>query len=187
MSVIESANKNGFLLKGLSQDVVRETNARTLADILGFVESNHRGPRLHKLSTALITTGAGSISHDGLFELLDESIRSRDGYIFIPVQATDAPSLKTLLNNINQKGTKQQHDDEDDELDVAVPVASKTKGPKLLNYDLDILRQYCERLGDQRVVLAVQDSEAFDAGVLTDLFLLLQCVQFNSTLHEQHD
>jgi len=161
----------------LHQDVVRETNARTLADILGFVDSSHRDPRLDKLSTALITTGAGSISHDGLFELLDESISSRDRHIFIPVQATDAPNLKTLLKNINQKGTRQQHhDDEDDDLDVTVPAASKAKGPKLLNYDLDILRQHCERLSGQKVVLAVQDSEAFDAGVLTDLFTLLQCV-----------
>jgi origin recognition complex subunit 3 len=92
------------------------------------------------------------------------------------VQATDAPNLKTLLKNINQKGTRQQHDDEDDDMDVTLPASSKTKGPKLLNYDLDILRQHCERLGGQKVVLAVQDSEAFDAGVLTDLFTLLQCV-----------
>jgi len=156
---------------------VRETNARTLADILGFVDSSHRDSRPGNLSTALITTGAGSISHDGLFELLDESISSQDGHIFIPVQATDAPNLKTLLKNINQKGTRQQrNDDEDDEMEVTAPTASKAKGPKLLSYDLDILRQHCERLGGQRVVLAVQDSEAVDAGVLTDLFTLLQCV-----------
>ena len=126
-----------------------------------------------KVPTALITTGSGSISHDGLFELLDETLNKQAGQVFISVQATDAPNLKTLLKNINQKGTQQQHDDELDGEDTVMTIG-RTKGPKLLNYDLEILELHCEKLGEHKIVLALQDSEAFDAGVLNDLFTLLQ-------------
>lgn len=130
-------------------------------------------PQAHqKVPTALITTGAGSISHDGLFELLDESLTIQAKHIFIPLQAVEAPNLKTLLKNVIQKGTRQQHDDELEGDDA--PATTRRKGPKLLNYDLEILRQHCDAQGGMKVTLAIQDSEAFDTGVLTDLFLLLQ-------------
>jgi len=188
------------------QDVIRETNTRTLEDILSFVDittatldSNHNnsttshGRSLAKVPTALITTGAGSISHDGLFELLDEAITaSGEEQIYIPIQATDAPNLKTLLKNINVKGCKSGHqqslhdddgDNEGGERMVGVTTTMKksdAKGPKLLNYDLEILRRECDGVAghedgrSRRVVLALRDSEAFDASVLTDLFLVLQ-------------
>jgi len=141
---------------------------------------------LQKVPTALITTGAGSISHDGLFVLLDKAITAKgDEQVFIPIQATDAPNLKTLLKNINVKGCKsgrQQalHDDDGDGEDggrMTTARRSDAKGPKLLNYDLEILRRECDGYGEgrrRRVVLALRDSEAFDAVVLTDLFLVLQ-------------
>lgn len=151
---------------------MREANARTLHEILEFVDSTATSQAHQKVPTALITTGAGSISHDGLFELLDEALATQSKHIFIPLQAVEASNLKTLLKNVIQKGTRQQHDDELDGDDA--PSVTKTKGPRLLNYDLEILRQHCDAQGGMKVTLAIQDSEAFDTTVLTDLFLLLQ-------------
>lgn len=42
----------------------------------------------------------------------------------------------------------------------------------MLAYDLDLLNDYVQRKGMKRLVLALRDSEAFDAGLLTDLFSL---------------
>jgi origin recognition complex subunit 3 len=157
--------------------VIRDSSARILHDIVDFVStsSGRMGAAttpLAKVPTALITTGAGSISHDGLFSLLAEAFAAQPLQVYISVSATDAPNLKTLLKNINQKGTRSVHDDDIDE-DDAVPRV-RTKGPKLLSYDLEILRRHVESANARTVVLAVRDSEAVDAGVLGDLFGLLQ-------------
>lgn len=97
------------------------------------------------------------------------------------------------MKNIIVKGCtagqqKHLHDDDNDDGDgddgermvgVTMTTAKKSdeRGPKSLNYDLEILRRECHGDGyrkKKRVVLALRDSEAFDAGVLTDLFLVLQ-------------
>lgn len=42
----------------------------------------------------------------------------------------------------------------------------------MLGYDLDLLYDYVQRRGTKKLVLALRDSEAFDPGLLTDLFSL---------------
>jgi origin recognition complex subunit 3 len=48
------------------------------------------------------------------------------------------------------------------------------QGPRLLAYDLDLLGEYVTQKGVKHLVLAFRDSEAFDPGILTDLFFLLR-------------
>lgn len=45
---------------------------------------------------------------------------------------------------------------------------------KYLPYDLDALHEHMQRQGMSKVVIAFQDSEAFDQSLLTDLLSLLR-------------
>ncbi|KAI5299097.1 hypothetical protein KEM56_003522, partial [Ascosphaera pollenicola] len=47
------------------------------------------------------------------------------------------------------------------------------KGTKYLSYDLDALHEHMQKQGMRKVVIAFQDSEAFDQTFLTDLLSLL--------------
>ena len=47
--------------------------------------------------------------------------------------------------------------------------AKCVKGRKLLNFDLQILQTYVESHGSSRVVIAFQDSDAFDGDLLAEL------------------
>lgn len=58
-------------------------------------------------------------------------------------------------------------DDDEDELDVS------STGRKYLDYDLEALRAFLKPHGSTRVVVAFQDTEAFDSGLLSDLVSLL--------------
>jgi origin recognition complex subunit 3 len=60
--------------------------------------------------------------------------------------------------------------DDEDELDIAVPGLD---GRKYLDYDLEALHSFLKPHGSTRVVVAFQDTEAFDSGLLSDLILLL--------------
>ena len=44
----------------------------------------------------------------------------------------------------------------------------------MLNYDLEILQSYVKKHGSQRVVVAFQDSEAFDTNLVVDLVTLFR-------------
>lgn len=44
----------------------------------------------------------------------------------------------------------------------------------MLPYDLDLLKDFVERKGITKLVLALQDSEAFDSTLLADLLALLR-------------
>lgn len=50
------------------------------------------------------------------------------------------------------------------------------QGRKLLNYDLQILHGYVSQKGTQRIVVVLQDSEAFDTGLLGELIVLFAWV-----------
>ena len=44
----------------------------------------------------------------------------------------------------------------------------------MLAYDLDLLNDYVQKRGMKKLVLALRDGEAFDTGLLTDLFSLFK-------------
>lgn len=48
------------------------------------------------------------------------------------------------------------------------------KGPKLLSYDLQILYDCVKAHDSQKVIIAFQDSEAFDGALLGDLITLFK-------------
>lgn len=60
------------------------------------------------------------------------------------------------------------------------------QGPRLLAYDLDLLHDYVERKGVTKLVLALQDSEAFDPALLSDLLSLLRYDHFAMHCYNAH-
>lgn len=88
---------------------------------------------------------------------------------FILISSSDAPNLKTLLRVLNQKATSVEHDLDDEDIDER-----STSPRKLLPYDLQILHEWCQARGVQQVVVAFQDAEAFETGVLSEVLLLFK-------------
>lgn len=64
--------------------------------------------------------------------------------------------------------------DEDDEDNVERSTTSSRYGPKLLNYDLGHVQEWRKKSRVSSIVVALQDSEAFDAELLVDMIDLFQ-------------
>lgn len=130
-----------------------------------------RGSYESKIPTALILAGPNIASHTPLFEQLASRIRDEDrtGPVVV-LTSKDATNLKSTLKKLIKDATQQEEgmDDEDDEVTVG------RKGTKLLNYDLQILQNWCKLHEGQKIIIAVQDTEAFDSNVLSDLISLFR-------------
>lgn len=126
-----------------------------------------------KIPTALILAGPNIASHTPLFEQLASRIRDEDrtGPVIV-LTSKDATNLKSTLKKLIKDATQQDEglDDEDDEVVVG------RKGARLLNYDLQILQNWCKIHEGQKVVIAIQDTEAFDGNILSDLISLFRFV-----------
>lgn len=80
--------------------------------------------------------------------------------------------MKAVLKKLIRDATNEDHEDEDERLPN-----SSNDGQKLLNYDLQILHNYlCDGM-ERQVVVAFQDSEAFDSSLLTELIHLFKSWQ----------
>jgi origin recognition complex subunit 3 len=86
----------------------------------------------------------------------------------VVLTSKDALNLKGTLKKLIKDATESDEgrDDEEDELIVG------KRGSKLLNYDLQILQNWCVLHPEKKVVIAVQDTEAFDNHLLSDLISL---------------
>ncbi|KAL9088735.1 MAG: hypothetical protein Q9165_006044 [Trypethelium subeluteriae] len=81
------------------------------------------------------------------------------------INRKNALNLKNLLKNIIQRATSRSEglDDNEDEF------AHLRNGPRLLNYDLRILQEWAAEHRVEKVVVAFEDSEAFDAALLAEV------------------
>ncbi|CAZ84501.1 unnamed protein product [Tuber melanosporum] len=142
-------------------------NSKTLDDVSTFVKDATPEKYEGKIPTALVLAGPNIASHELLFEQLAQRIRSQDrtGPVVV-LTSKDATNLKTILRKLIRDATQQDEGVDDEEEDIV------RKSTKLLNYDLQILQIWCELHKGQKVTVAVQDSEAFDSGILSDLISL---------------
>ena len=142
-----------------------------LEQITQFITSATPGKCSPKLPTGLIVTGSGGTLHSTFFDQIQKSVTIAAETVFVLLTAAEAPNLKTLLRTVIKKCTSPNEDSEAE--DEALP---RRRGPKLLNYDLHLLYDWCNDRHVQKVIVSFQDTEAFDAGLLTDSIMLFQYV-----------
>lgn len=119
-----------------------------------------------------MVAGPSIASHGPYFDRLGRKIRSDTDSAYILLTSSESPNLKTLLKNLIKKATSRVEDDDEDDMDH--PIRPSRYGPKLLDYDLGHIQEWRKKNPVSSVVITIQDSEAFDAGLLTDLIDLLQ-------------
>lgn len=129
-----------------------------------------------KVPTAVILVGPNIASHGPLFNQLATRIQinERIGPAVV-LSSKDATNLKGVLKKLIKDATQEDQglDDEEDTV-----VTKKTQGAKLLNYDLQILQNWCQEPTHEglKVTVAIQDTEAFDSNILSDLVSLMRYV-----------
>lgn len=158
-----------------TKTILDSFNQKTLDDVSEFVRSAQPEQHKGKIPTALVLTGPNIASHGPLFAQFRTRIWDvdRTGPVVI-LASKDAPTLKGTLKKLIKDATEQDRamdqegagDEDDDELILG------RKGAKLLNYDLQILQNWCALHPGQKVVIAIQDTEAFDSAILSDLISL---------------
>lgn len=91
------------------------------------------------------------------------------------LSSKDATNLRGVLKKLIKDATQEDQglDDEEDAV-----VTKKMQGAKLLNYDLQILQNWCQEPTHEglKVTVAIQDTEAFDGNILSDLVSLMRYV-----------
>ncbi|KAF2146603.1 uncharacterized protein K452DRAFT_314852 [Aplosporella prunicola CBS 121167] len=150
-------------------EVLTDVNRTTLDGIIDFVSgtpaSKDQGS---KIPTGLVVVGPSIASHAQFFDSLAKRTTQEANSVFVTLTSGDCPNLKTLLKTLIRKGTSAE-DLDGDEL-----VSTRRKGPKLLNYDLQLLHEWCKEQEPTHVVVAIQDSEAFEGSLLAEAIQLFQ-------------
>ncbi|EFQ87211.1 hypothetical protein PTT_17359 [Pyrenophora teres f. teres 0-1] len=153
------------------QDTLEGADSATQEKIADFISSSS-SPNETKFAipAALIVAGPSIASHGPFFERLGRRVREENS-AYIVLTSGECPNLKTLLKNLIKKVTSRVEDDDEDDIDR--PSASSRHGPKLLNYDLGHVQAWQKKNQASSIVVALQDSEGFDVGLLGDLVDLL--------------
>ncbi|KAK0118781.1 hypothetical protein ONS95_007663 [Cadophora gregata] len=150
------------------KSILNEANEDTLADVTTFIrDSGLLRKDLDRLPTGFVVTGPNITSQGLLFNQLCTHLKSEiDGPVVI-LRSGDASNLKAVLKQFIRDATNQGPGEEEEESH-----SSHRDGRKLLNYDLENLHNYVDFHQSQAVVVAFQDSEAFDTSLVADLVSL---------------
>ena len=137
---------------------------------MNFVAANAPSqdePRI-SIPTGLIVAGPSIASHGPYFERLGRRIKDETSSSYTVLTSGESPNLKTFLKNLIKKITSRTEEDDDDD-DVGRATTSSRRGPKLLDFDLGHVLEWSSRNRVQSIVVAIQDSEAFDTGLLVEM------------------
>ena len=149
-------------------------NQKTLDDVSAFVARAAPAHVGGKIPTALVLTGPNIASHAPLFAQIAARVCAADAAGPVVVLASkDAANLKGALKKVIKDATEADDGFDDDEPADDEAIAGR-RGSRLLNYDLRILQNWCALNPHKKVVVAVQDTEAFDAAILADLVQLFR-------------
>jgi len=154
------------------RDVLDSFNRKTLDGVSTFVSGARSDDYDGKIPTALVLTGPNVASHAPLFAQFAERIREKDstGPVVV-LTSKDAVNLKGALKKIIKDATMTDEGMEEEDSEDVDTVMGR-RGGKLLNYDLQILQNWCTLHPEMKVTVAIQDTEAFDAAILGDLVAL---------------
>ena len=148
--------------------MVEEANSSCIDKIITFVKNALEAHEKSKIPTGIILNSGASASQLGLYGHIQKQIRT-NGVPFVSLDASDAPNLKTFLKTLITRAIQIQPDEVNGDGDLA---SSWSGGRKLLNYDLQLLYDWCTRQRNYNVVVLLQNAEAFENDVLTNFILL---------------
>ncbi|KAK6954404.1 hypothetical protein Daesc_004371 [Daldinia eschscholtzii] len=149
------------------QRILRMTNQSTLDQVTSFLQTVPDHAPTGKIPSAFIITGPNLASQDLLFEQLSEALQIQADARVVRLRSGDASNLKAVLKKIIHDVTARETDDEND-----LELATGKDGRKYLNYDLEALYAHLKTSPRRHIVIAFQDSEAFESGLLSDLISL---------------
>ncbi|KAG4433550.1 hypothetical protein IFR05_010975 [Cadophora sp. M221] len=149
------------------QSILSEANEGTLAEVTTFVGNSGLARDTERVPTGFVVTGPNITSQGLLFSQLSTHLKSEIDGLVVTLRSGDASNLKAALKHLIRDATNQRSS-----LDEEEDISSHKDGRKLLNYDLEILHGHVEAHESQAVVIAFQDSEAFDTSLLADLITL---------------
>lgn len=135
-----------------------------------------------KLPTGLILAGPNIAGHEKLFDQLAARVAVENVGPVVILRSGHASNLKTVLKQLIKSATSRKEGFDEDDLfsdqtkvwqwSSTMTYANSQQGPKLLNYDLQILHDYILTNNLKNIVVGFQDSEAFDGNLLADLVAL---------------
>ncbi|KAI8947685.1 origin recognition complex subunit 3 N-terminus-domain-containing protein [Xylaria longipes] len=151
------------------QSILRDTNQSTLQQVASFLQNAPGHTPEDKIPSGFIITGPNIASQDLLFEQLSETLQHEASAQVVRLRSGDASNLRAVLRKIIHDIVSKGSIDEDD-----LDLTTSKEGRKFLNYDLEALHAHLKLTRRSNlVVIAFQDSEAFDSGLLSDLISLL--------------
>ncbi|KAK4099792.1 hypothetical protein N658DRAFT_567909 [Parathielavia hyrcaniae] len=155
------------VLEDRIQNILRDANRNTLDEVTSFLQRASEA-ETGKITAGFIITGPSIASQHLLFEQLGEHLCTATRARFVRLRASEAPNLKAVLKKVIRDASASGSDGEEDG-DVEVSQG----GRKYLDYDLEALHvSLLQQQQSPRVVIAFQDSEAFEGGLLADLIAL---------------
>jgi origin recognition complex subunit 3 len=150
-------------------------NATTIEEIAQWLEHIATDHPVGRTPAGFTLTGPNSTLYSALATQLFAKGTAASRSIYVPIASTIGSNLKGVLKHIIHKATSSTYEDDDgDELDDR---AVGRKGPRFLNYDLEILHNYVRERDVKQVIIAFEDTEAFDNHLLSDLIELMTCWQ----------
>ncbi|KAI0913735.1 origin recognition complex subunit 3 N-terminus-domain-containing protein [Ustulina deusta] len=165
----ETFEKLWSVIDSRIQGILRETNQSTQQEVTSFLQNAPDHTPAGKIPSAFIITGPNIASQDLLFEQLSGTLQHEASAQVVRLRSGDASNLKAVLRKIIHDIVLNDSA-AGDELDLA----TSKDGRKFLNYDLEGLYAHLKLTPQSNlVIIAFQDSEAFDSGLLSDLISLL--------------
>ncbi|KAF2634953.1 origin recognition complex subunit [Massarina eburnea CBS 473.64] len=156
------------------QATLEEADSKTQEKIVNFVSASapvENAPQT-SIPTGLVVAGPSIASHGPFFARLGRSIRDETNSAYVVLTSAESPNLKTLLKNLIKRVTSRIEEDDDDDIR---PTASSRHGPKVLDFDLSHVQEWQKKNRTRSIVVALQDSEAFDTRILIELVDLFHC------------
>ncbi|OCK81041.1 hypothetical protein K432DRAFT_296423 [Lepidopterella palustris CBS 459.81] len=163
-----------------TQSTLEEADSTTLEKIIKFVSGAVVAPDRQEavIPTGLILAGSSIASHRSFFDRLGRKIVLDTGSTFVLLTSGECLNLKALVKSLIKKltsrvGGNDDEEDEEDEEDENHTGNVSRIGPKLRDYDLVRLQEWYSKTKVDSIVVAIQDSEAFDFSVLAEMAELL--------------
>jgi origin recognition complex subunit 3 len=137
--------------------------------VTSYLDEIVKSTTTSRIPTGIILSGPGSASSNSLARRVADAVQNQKRRIYVPLDSGSAPHLKAVLKTLIQKATAiTAEEDEDNELAL-----TSRKGPRLLNYDLQILYEHVRDRKIEQVVVSFPDTEALTSSLLSELIEFL--------------